>query len=106
MSEKQEEESGLDQLARGRMTTLDESDKALHLMCKMLCEGLPEIDEFDELAHKLTPEDDRIYGAILKRHCMYFGAGLGVLDYAQDIRRIRVRIRVLRGMAEKRKAAK
>jgi len=38
MSEKQEEESGLDQLARGRMTTLDESDKALHQMCKTTIE--------------------------------------------------------------------
>ena len=51
-----EEERGLGQLARGRGTAIEESDKALHLMCKMLCEGLPEIDE---LAHKLTPEDDR-----------------------------------------------
>ena len=50
MSEKQEEESGLGQLARGRWTAI-----------------------------------------------------VGVLDYAQDIRRIRVRIRVLRGMASKRK---
>jgi len=67
----------------------DESNKALHQMCKYLCEGLPHIDDFDVLAKKLTSDDESIYGVILRRHEQYFGAGLGMLDYAQDIRRIR-----------------